>query len=368
MSDHLIVIPVFNEAETIEAVVARARRHGPVLVVDDGSSDESAGAAARAGADVVRLGRRRGKGEALRRGFSEALARGAERVITMDGDGQHDPDDIPRLLEAAAAAPDALVIGGRLGRGPKASAPTVIPLERLNAMRVAGFFIDWLTGTALLDTQSGFRVYPARLLASVQAGGGGFVFETEMLVRAAAAGWPFVEAPVTAVHFSDRRSRFRSGPDGVAVGTYLVVQSLRRLGRELLMVVAALLRPFTPARMRVRHRELHQFTASFRDTPAVFMTAVGGFVLHRTAETWRGWWHDPRARGLRLVAAASLATPLLLVLLALRPLLHAAGVDPLTALIGRLYSQARLAATLPRPGRPRPTPIGSTSPATEPRP
>jgi hypothetical protein len=286
----------------------------------------------------------------------------------MDGDGQHDPDDIPRVLEAATAAPDALVIGGRLGREPEAGAPTVIPIERLNAMRVAGFFIDWLTGTALLDTQSGFRVYPARLLASVHAGGGGFVFETEMLVRAAAAGWPLVETPVTAVHFSDRRSRFRSGPDGIAVGAYLVGRSLGRLGRDLLMVMAALLRPFTPARVRVRHRELHQFTAPFRDTPAVFMTAVGGFVLHRTAETWRGWWHDPRARGLRLVAAASLATPLLLVLLALRPLLHSAGADPLTALIKRLYSQRRLAATLPEAGLPHAAPVGSPSPAAEPLP
>ena len=141
MGDHLIVIPVLNEAATIEGLVARARTHGTVVVVDDGSSDASAAVAARAGAEVVRLPRQRGKGAALRRGFDAALARGAERVVTLDGDGQHDPDEIPRLLEASAEHPDALVIGGRLGRGPDGNPDEpgyrVIPRERLDAMRVA---------------------------------------------------------------------------------------------------------------------------------------------------------------------------------------------------------------------------------------
>ncbi len=75
MSDHLIVIPAFDEAPTIGGIAARARRHGSVLVVDDGSSDGSASVASAAGADVLRLARRRGKGEAIMRGFREGLAR-----------------------------------------------------------------------------------------------------------------------------------------------------------------------------------------------------------------------------------------------------------------------------------------------------
>src|SRR5215475_6288454 len=127
MSDHLVVIPAFDEAPTLGAIVAEARRYGSVLVVDDGSADDTATVASAAGADVIRLDRRRGKGEALRRGFREGLARGVDRVVTLDGDGQHDANEIARLLKAAADAPDALVIGGRLP-GPNLCAFPARPL------------------------------------------------------------------------------------------------------------------------------------------------------------------------------------------------------------------------------------------------
>ena len=252
MSDHLVVIPVFNESPSIEEIVARARRHGGVLVVDDGSSDGSGRRAAAAGADVLRLPRRGGKGAALKRGFSEALKRGAHRVVTLDGDGQHDPDDIPRMLGAAAEAPDTLIIGGRLGAALDGGSG-VIPPGRLAALRVAGFFINWLTGVSVADTQSGFRVYPARLLEAVTPRHGGFVLETEMLIRAAADGWRLLEVPITAIHFTDRRSRFRPVRDGIAVGAYLAGQIVRRWARECATAAAALARPFAAERIGRAH-------------------------------------------------------------------------------------------------------------------
>ena len=343
MSDHLIVIPVHDEASTVGDVVRGAVRHGDVLVVDDGSTDGTAEVAASAGADVMRLDRRGGKGAALRRGLAEALARGADRVLTMDGDGQHDPDDIPRLLSAADRAPDALVIGGRLG-GLGKRHPAILPSGRVAAMRVAGFFIDWLTGTAISDTQSGFRVYPAGLVEVLRPRRGGFVLESEMLVRAAAHGWRLVEVPVTAIHFADRRSRFRPVRDGIAVGAYLAGQIVRRWGREAGLVAAALGRPFTAARRRPRHRELAEFTAPHRHHPAAWATALGVFALDRTVETWRGWWRDPRARRMRVAAVATAATPVLLVLALVRPALSRLGLDPVPAFVDRVYSQERLAA------------------------
>lgn len=349
MSDRLILIPVFNEAATIGDIVRRARGHGDVLVVDDGSSDGAGAVAGNAGADVLRLERRRGKGEALRRGLGEGLRRGVERVVTLDGDGQHDPDEIPRLLAAAAAAPDALVIGGRLGAG----GPGVMPPGRLAALRVAGFFINWLTGVPVADTQSGFRVYPAGLVAALPPRHGGFVLETEMLIRAAAGGWRIVEVPVRAIHFTERRSRFRPVRDGVAVGAYLAGHIIRRWGRDGAAAARALAAPFTAARRRPRHRELLEFAAPHRHNPGAWAAAAGVFALHRTVETWRGWWSDPALRSARLAAAATAAAPALLgVALLARPL-GWLGLDPLAPLVRRLYSQDRLAEVLPRAERAR---------------
>src|SRR5712692_7152952 len=139
VSDRLIVIPAFNEARTIADVVTDARRHGPVLVVDDGSGDRTSAAARGADADVLELRRRSGKGAALRAGVEVARQRGVARVITLDADGQHDPGDIPLLFEAARGAPRAIVVGGRLRNA------VGMPSGRRNACRVAGFFINWIT-------------------------------------------------------------------------------------------------------------------------------------------------------------------------------------------------------------------------------
>ncbi|HEV8440834.1 MAG TPA: tryptophan 7-halogenase, partial [Methylomirabilota bacterium] len=345
MSDHLIVIPVFDEARSLGDIVSRARRHGPVLVVDDGSSDDSGAVASAAGADVVRLDRRRGKGHALRRGFGEALARGVDRVITLDGDGQHDPDDVPRLLKAAAEWPDALVIGGRLA---DEAAEAAIPAGRRAALGVAGFFINWLTGAFVADTQSGFRLYPARLLATVEPRRGGFVLETEMLIRASAAGWRLVEVPITTVRVGGRPSRFHPVADGVAVAAYLARRVVNRWGREAAEVAAALARPFTAARRHSRHRALAVFTAPHRHSPAAWALATGVFALGCMTESWRGWWHDPRARCLRLAGIATGATPLVL-FLALTHRLVPRGLDRLQRFTRRVYSQERLAPLLSNP-------------------
>ena len=345
MSDHLIVIPAWNEDRMIGEVVRGAARHGDVLVVDDGSTDGTDRTAVGAGADVIRLERRAGKAGALRRGIAEALARGAQRVLTMDGDGQHDPSDIPRLLECAAAAPDALVIGGRLGDvgGPVAGP---LPPGRVAAVRVAGFFINWLTGVAVADTQSGFRVYPAKLVEELTPRREGFVFESEMLIRAAQGGWRILEVPVTAIHFSDRKSRFRPLQDGGAVALYVAGHVVRHWAVEAGFVAAALARPFTAARRRPRHRELAAFTAPLRGNLPALAMGVGVFMLHRTAETWGRWWIDPRARRLRLAAAATAATPAVLGLALTAPVLRRLGREPLGAFTGRWFSQARLAPVL----------------------
>ncbi len=348
VSEHLIGIPVFNEAATIGDIVERARLHGPVLVVDDGSTDRSAALAAAAGADVVSLGRRRGKGAALRHAFAEGRKRGVEWLVTLDGDGQHDPDDIPRLLKAAVEEPGAFVIGGRLGR--LADAPAkVMPAGRLAALRVAGFFIDWLGGVPVADTQSGFRVYPARVLTAVTPRHGGFVLESEMLLRAAGLGCRILEIPITPIHFEDRRSRFRPGRDGLAVGGFLAGRIVTRWAREAAAGALYVIGIFSSARLRARHREMYAFAAPHRSNPPGWALAVGTFIADRAIRTVEDGWRSPHARGLRLAALATAATPLMLALGLSRSALAAVGIDWLSPAVRWLYRQEELGATLEVP-------------------
>ena len=109
----LALVPAWNEAIRIRPIVEATRAHLPVLVVDDGSHDETSAVAGAAGATVVRHPRNRGKGVALMTGFAWALERNCEAVLTLDADGQHDPADIPKFLTAFEAGAGDLIIGRR---------------------------------------------------------------------------------------------------------------------------------------------------------------------------------------------------------------------------------------------------------------
>jgi glycosyltransferase involved in cell wall biosynthesis len=222
----VVVIPALDEAATVANVVARARGHAPVIVVDDGSHDATAAVAAAAGAEVLRHSRRLGKGQALRTGFAAARRRGATVVITLDADGQHDPDDIPRLLDESRHWPDAIVLGQR------PADPVALPPDRFNALTIAGFFVAWASSVALDDTQSGFRLYPLAVLADVPTRCGGFVFETEILIAAAARGWSIREVPIRSHPRACAGSRFRPLGDGLAIARWLAVRAVARWRAE----------------------------------------------------------------------------------------------------------------------------------------
>src|SRR5262249_17889757 len=144
---------------------------------------------------------------------------------------------------------------------------------------------------------------------------GRFVLETEMLIRAAAAGWRLVEVPIATIHPPGRRSRFRAVRDGVEVGGYLARHIVTRWSRETVVVMKALAGPFPSARRRRRHRALAEFLASqHAGGPGAWGTAAAFFTLNCIERTGRRWWQDPRARCLRLVATATMATPVLLAL------------------------------------------------------
>lgn len=171
----LALVPAYNEGKRVRAVVEGARRHLPVLVVDDGSSDDTAQHATTAGAQVLRQPRNAGKGVALRAGFRRALDEGYEAVVTLDADGQHDPAEIPAFLERYAAGGAELVIGARDFRH--------MPPVRRFANSLGRYFFSWALGQDVRDNQSGYRLVGRRLMAkTLESDEQGFEFEVEMIV------------------------------------------------------------------------------------------------------------------------------------------------------------------------------------------
>jgi glycosyltransferase involved in cell wall biosynthesis len=215
------LIPAYQAADSIAAVVRGVRPLlAPVVVVDDGSTDATAAAAAAAGAEVVRHPVNRGKGAALVTGLTHLAAGGATHALTLDADGQHLPAEIPKLLAAAARVPRALVVGVRQKAGHE--------IRGINLVGnwVADRLMTVIAGTALPDTQSGFRVYPIAATLALGAQGSRFDFETEVLLRAARAGIPLAGIPV-AVHYppvTERVSHYRPWVD-----TARIVRTVARL-------------------------------------------------------------------------------------------------------------------------------------------
>lgn len=225
--DVAVVIPALNEALRIREVVQQCLRHCPwVIVVDDGSDDGTADCLGDLPVTVLRHPQRRGKGAALRSGFAEALAHGARGVLTVDGDGQHDPCDLPRLLQAAARHPRHIVIGARLRH--RAAAP---PHRRM-ANAFGDWGVAWAAGHRIADTQSGQRYYPAAVVALDGVPGEDFVFEAQLLISASRRlGVRCVSVPVeTRYRGGDggplRRSHFRPLRDLYRITSHVVRQVL----------------------------------------------------------------------------------------------------------------------------------------------
>jgi glycosyltransferase involved in cell wall biosynthesis len=189
------VIPAFNAGDALAGVAAAAAsrlERDRVIVVDDGSTDGAPQRLEDRGFRVLRHGANRGKGAALRSGFDEALRCGAAAVITLDADGQHDPEWIPGLLAGAVEAD--LVVGSRM------SDPGSMPWLRVAVNRLTSAVVSALAGTRLTDSQSGFRWISARVLRAVPLESERFDAESEILIKAARLGFRIREVPMPAVY------------------------------------------------------------------------------------------------------------------------------------------------------------------------
>ena len=192
----LAIVPAHDEGPRIEAVVRGASAHLPVLVVDDGSSDDTAARAEAAGARVLRQVPNQGKGAALRAGFRLALDEGLDAVVTLDGDGQHDPAELPAFVKAFSAASEPrpeLVVGQRDFR-------RMPPVRRLSNL-LGGAAFSWAVGRHVPDNQSGYRLLGRRLMdRTLSSQERGFEFEVEMLTLAIREGMPIAWVPIRTIY------------------------------------------------------------------------------------------------------------------------------------------------------------------------
>jgi len=197
----LALIPAHDEAPRIGAVVAAAIAHVPVLVVDDGSSDETSAVAEAAGATVLRQVPNQGKGAALRAGFARAIAEGVLAVVTLDGDGQHDPAELPGFVAAEREHPVELIVGKRdFGR---------MPLVRRLSNVLGTLLLSAAVGRWIPDNQSGYRLVGRRLMAEMLASReDGFAFEVEMIAVCLREGWPIRWLPISTI-YGDEPSHIR---------------------------------------------------------------------------------------------------------------------------------------------------------------
>jgi GT2 family glycosyltransferase len=203
----IAAIPCLNEEQFISDVVTRARRYvGKVIVVDDGSTDDTSEAAQSAGAYVIRHERIQGAGAATRSAFEAAKANDADVLVTLDGDGQHDPDEIPWILAPIINDKADLVIGSRF----------LQPTQRtqgINIRRYRKFGIDvitWLynlgSNFKVSDSQSCFRAHSRRLLDAINITESGFSFSVEVLIKARRKGFVITEVPISCVYHSQGSS------------------------------------------------------------------------------------------------------------------------------------------------------------------
>ncbi|MEI6560878.1 MAG: glycosyltransferase family 2 protein [Verrucomicrobiota bacterium] len=203
------LIPAYREAAHIREVVQRVRAQlENVLVVDDGSPDNTAELARQAGAEVIVHAQNAGKGAAIKTGFKALLERGFDYVLILDGDGQHLPEEIQHFLSAATATPCGLFVGNRMHK------TDGMPLVRLLTNRFMSCLISWLCRQPIPDTQCGFRMIHRNVIPSLYCESNAYDYETEMLFIASRDGHRIGNVPVSTVYGSET-SKIHPLRDGI---------------------------------------------------------------------------------------------------------------------------------------------------------
>jgi glycosyltransferase involved in cell wall biosynthesis len=211
MTDRLIAfIPAYNEADSIAEVVKRVQPHAhEVIVIDDGSHDNTGNIAAAAGAKILRHEQNRGKGAAINTALDYFAKSDATYAVFLDADGQHPPEEIPNFIAGSRAANATLVVGNRM------SDTHDMPRVRKLTNRLTSWLISRTARQPIPDSQCGYRLLHRNVVASLHLGSAHFETETEMLIQAGRAGHKIVSIPIPTVYDPARASRIRPIPDTI---------------------------------------------------------------------------------------------------------------------------------------------------------
>lgn len=190
-----IIIPTFNESKEISRLIKEIKeRKLFVLVVDDGSCDNTPQIATYAGAVVLRNEVNQGKGACLKRGFSYALENNFDAVVTMDGDGQHLPEDLFHFIHVAEGSKSDMFVGNRMLKTKN------MPAIRIATNKFMSWFISLLSGQDIPDTQCGLRLIKRVILEKVKLKTSKYETESEIIIKASRLGFKIESIPVKTVY------------------------------------------------------------------------------------------------------------------------------------------------------------------------
>jgi len=202
-----VLIPAFNEGEYIADVVKGTLRSvSRVLVVDDGSADRTVPIAEEAGAEVICHQDNRGKGAALRTGFEALLEDGSEAIVVLDGDGQHDPAELPAFIKCAEESGAGIVVGNRLAES------AGMPRIRYWTNRTMSIILSWLSRQKIPDSQCGYRLIRREVLERINFTTENYDLESEMLILASRIGFKIDSVPIKTI-YTGQVSEIKPGLD-----------------------------------------------------------------------------------------------------------------------------------------------------------
>lgn len=189
-----VIIPCFNVAKTIGNIVKGIKKQAiDTIIIDDGSTDTTVETAAGLEAIILRNKTNKGKGASLRAGFEYALNNGYDKVITMDGDGQHSPDDIRKFLQVMDNAAD-IIVGNRM------NSASNMPIIRRITNKVMSGIISIICRQNIPDSQSGFRLIKSSSLRNLKLKSNRFEIESEVLLEAAKGSYKIFSIPVSSIY------------------------------------------------------------------------------------------------------------------------------------------------------------------------